>query len=73
MRQYKKLLDNSIIFAIGLAGSKILSIILVPIYTHHLSTNEYGFIDLIVTSINLLIPIISLDPLMLFLDLQWKK
>lgn len=60
MRQYKKLLDNSIIFAIGLAGSKILSIILVPIYTHHLSTNEYGFIDLIVTSINLLIPIISL-------------
>jgi len=57
--RYKKLLGNSVLFAVGNFGSRILLVLLVPFYTHFLSTAEYGTIDLITTSLTLLLPIIS--------------
>ncbi|MFB5430450.1 lipopolysaccharide biosynthesis protein [Enterococcus casseliflavus] len=60
MNKYKKLFQNSLVFAIGNLGSKIVSIIMVPLYTHYLSTEQYGQVDLIITAISLLLPIISL-------------
>lgn len=58
---YKKLIGNSFIFAIGNLGSKLISIILVPLYTYYLTTVEYGTVDLITTTTSLLLPIISLS------------
>lgn len=59
-RKYKKLFKNTSIFAIGTFGSKILVFLIVPIYTYVLSTEDYGTIDLIISSINLLIPFTTL-------------
>lgn len=59
--KYKKLFKNIGLFSIANFGSKILSFILVPIYTHVLTTSEYGTIDVYSTSINLLLPLISLS------------
>lgn len=61
MNTYKKLLGNSVIFAIGNLGSKFISIILVPLYTYYLSTSEYGMIDVVTVTTNMLLPIISLS------------
>ncbi len=58
---YKKLIGNSFIFAIGNLGSKLIAIILVPLYTYYLTTVEYGTIDLITTTTSMLLPIVSLS------------
>lgn len=59
MNTYRKLFTNSILFGVGNLGSKLISIILVPLYTFYLSPEEYGTIDLINTSVLILIPIVS--------------
>ena len=59
-RKYKKLFSNTIIFSIGTFSSKILVFLLVPFYTYHLSEAEYGTVDLITQTANLLIPLVSL-------------
>ena len=46
---------------IGNLGSKIISFLMVPIYTSILSTAEYGTYDVLVTTESLLVPVISLD------------
>lgn len=61
MNRYKKLLGNSAIFAIGSLGSKLISFILVPLYTYILTKSEFGTVDLITTSVNLILPIITLS------------
>ncbi len=61
MNKYKKLIGNSAIFAIGNFGSKLVSLVLVPLYTHYLATSEYGIIDLATTTLNMVIPIITLS------------
>ncbi|MTK13125.1 MAG: oligosaccharide flippase family protein, partial [Clostridiaceae bacterium] len=61
MNAYKKLLKNSGVFAIANLGSKLISIILVPFYTYVLSTKEYGTIDIIMTNISLVLPMITLS------------
>ena len=59
-RKYKKLFSNTIIFSIGTFSSKILVFLLVPFYTHFLTDAEYGTVDLITQTANLLIPLVSL-------------
>jgi O-antigen/teichoic acid export membrane protein len=59
MSSYKKLLNNSIIFAVGSLGSKLITFVLVPLYTFYLTTAEYGTVDLITTTITMLVPIVS--------------
>ncbi len=61
MSREKTLLKNTIIYATGNFGSKILSFLLLPFYTHYLSTNDYGYFDLITSAISLLIPIITFE------------
>jgi len=60
MDRYKKLLSNTMIFAIGTFGSKMLVFLLMPLYTRVLSQSQYGTVDLIVQASNLLIPIASI-------------
>lgn len=59
MNSYKKLVGNSLVFGIGTLGSKIISLALVPLYTYYLSTAEYGAVDLIMTTVTMLLPIAS--------------
>lgn len=59
MNTYKKLIGNSFVFAIGNLGSKVIAFLLIPLYTYFLSTNEFGTIDIITTSVNMLLPIVS--------------
>lgn len=61
MNIYKKLVNNSIIFAIGNLGTKLMIFFLVPLYTYTLTTSEFGMVDLLTTTINLLIPIFTLS------------
>lgn len=59
--RYQKLINNSIIFAIGNFGSKVMQFIMIPIYSYALSTSSFGKVDLITTVVYLLSPIISLE------------
>lgn len=61
MDSYKKLMGNSIIFAIGNFGSKIITLVLVPLYTYYLTSSEYGTVDLVTTTVSLLLPLISMN------------
>jgi O-antigen/teichoic acid export membrane protein len=57
MNRYKKLLSNTVIFAVGTFSSKVLVFLLMPFYTRVLSDAEYGTVDLIVQTSNLLLPL----------------
>ncbi|MBS1413154.1 MAG: oligosaccharide flippase family protein [Christensenellaceae bacterium] len=59
MDKYKKLLSNTIVFAIGTFASKALVFLLMPLYTRVLTNEQYGSADLIVQTANLLIPFVS--------------
>ena len=56
-----KLINNTIIFAIGNFATKFISFFLVPLYTNYLTTTEYGTIDFIYTICTIAIPIITLN------------
>lgn len=59
-QEEKKLLKNSALLIIGNFSSKILVFLLVPFYTSVLSTEQYGISDLLVTTVNLVYPILTL-------------
>lgn len=75
--KYTYLSKNIILFSVSGFVPKLLSLILVPIYTSCLSRAEYGISDLITTTVSLLIPIFTLDiqdAVMRFaLDKEYKK
>lgn len=59
--KYKDLSQNAILFTISSFGSKLISFFLVPLYTYVLSTDDYGTLDLISTTVQLLIPVLTLN------------
>lgn len=59
--KYKKLGKNIGIITIGNFASKILSFLMMPVYTAVLSTADYGISDLISTSISLICPILTIS------------
>lgn len=61
MGKYKYLIKNMGLLTISNFGSKILTFLLVPLYTSVLSTAEYGSYDIVITTINLLLPILTLN------------
>lgn len=61
VNSYKKLGKNVLLLTIGNFSSKLLSFLLVPLYTAILTTSEYGTADLITTTANLLMPIVTLS------------
>ncbi|MFE0441032.1 lipopolysaccharide biosynthesis protein [Aerococcus sp. NPDC058936] len=61
MDRYKKLLSNSFIFTIANFGSKIITFLMVPLYTNYLNPNQYGSVDLITTTVSLLVPLLSME------------
>lgn len=59
--RYGKLAKNSIVFTIGNMGSKLISLILIPLYTYCLSTDQFGTVDLVTTTLSLLLPIVTMS------------
>lgn len=57
----KYLIKNTFIFTIGSIATKLITFVLVPIYTHILTTQEYGVVDLISTISMVLAPVIILN------------
>lgn len=57
--RYKKLMSNTIVFAIGTFSSKLLVFLMLPYYTNILSTGEYGTVDALINVGQLMIPIAS--------------
>jgi O-antigen/teichoic acid export membrane protein len=59
MNKYKKLAGNTLIFAIGSFGAKILSYLLVRLYTGCMTEAEFSTADLIYQTVNVIYPIVS--------------
>ncbi len=59
--KYNELKRNTLIIAIATIGSKAISFILSPLYSYFINVSDYGIMDLITTTVSLLIPIISVD------------
>lgn len=59
--KYRDLSKNTLLFTISSFGSKIISFLLVPLYTYVLSTTDYGTVDLMTTTVQLLIPILTIN------------
>ncbi len=57
----KYLLKNVFSFAIGKMGTKLITFLLVPLYTYALSTQQYGTVDLVSTVCTVLMPILTLN------------
>ena len=56
----KTLMQNTAWFAVGSFGSKIFTLLLLPLYTNVLSKSEYGIIDLAITTVMILIPVLTI-------------
>ena len=54
-----RLINGTIVYMIGNMTSKILQMLILPIITAALVTSEYGYYDLLVTTISLVTPIIT--------------
>lgn len=59
--RYKRLASNSILFTIGNLGSKLIGFFMLPLYTWKLSQSDFGISDLVLTTVSLLLPIVSLS------------
>ena len=60
MDKYKRLVSNTVLFAISSFSSKILSFLLMPFFTRMFGLGEFGDADLITKYAQLLLPIVSL-------------
>lgn len=55
----EKLVKNVILFAVGNIGSKLLQVILVPLYTRVMTSAQFGTVDIMQAVVSLIIPIFS--------------
>lgn len=61
MSHSQTLLKNTLIYTVGNLGSRVLTFVLLPIFSFYLSPGEIGYYDLILTSLMLLTPLITLQ------------
>jgi O-antigen/teichoic acid export membrane protein len=61
MGRGNKLAKNTLVYSIGGLAPSILSYALLPLYTAFLSTADYGNFDILMVTVSLLVPFISMD------------
>ncbi|KZE43898.1 lipopolysaccharide biosynthesis protein [Rossellomorea marisflavi] len=61
MSKYQKLVNNSLIFAVGNLGSKLVIFFLVPLYTYTLTKSQYGLVDIFTYASSFIMPIFTLS------------
>lgn len=71
----KKLVKNVLLFALSNFVPKVLSFLLVPVYTSYLTTQDYGTSDLIITTASLVVPIftVSIDNAVIRFTIENKE
>lgn len=57
----KQLIKGVGIYAVGTFGTKILSFLIVPLYTYYIATSDMGVYDIIISTISLLTPIVTMQ------------
>lgn len=60
-KETKRLLINTALIAFGNLGAKLISFLLLPLYTSILTTSDYGIYDFIITISTFLTPVVSLS------------
>ncbi len=60
-KKYRSLLFDTGAFAISNFASKILTFLLIPLYTSVLSTSDYGIADLLTNTVNVIYPILTFN------------
>lgn len=61
MGKYRNLIVNVALFAANAMATRLVSFVLVPLYTYFMSAGEYGLTDMSLTVISLLTPLVTLD------------
>lgn len=61
MSQESKLIKNTAIYSIGSLSSKILAYVMVLVYSRYIMPESMGYYDVIMTTISLLYPVVSLE------------
>ena len=61
MNKKAELVKNTIIIFLGKISTQFISFFLLPLYTTYLNTGDYGTIDLIITYVSLLVPVLTLQ------------
>ena len=61
MQRAQFLAKNTALFALNSIGTRIISFLLVPLYTVVFTTSDYGAIDLVSTIATILVPFITIN------------
>ncbi|MGD0589519.1 MAG: oligosaccharide flippase family protein [Bacteroidota bacterium] len=69
----KSATKNSLIYGIGNVSTKIIGFILLPLYTYHLSVQEYGILGILEVSSQLVVSIFGLSLSYSFFRWYWDK
>jgi len=59
--RYRELSVNTALFAVSSLGSRLVQFLLLPLYTAALSTADYGTVDLVLSLVALLVPVLTLN------------
>ena len=59
-RNKKQLIKGTLIYAIGNLGTKIISFLIVPLYTYFILPADMGDYDIVITTVSLLTPLITM-------------
>lgn len=59
--RYKELLINTALFAVNAVATKLVTFLLVPLYTYFMTAEEYGITDMSLTVISLVTPLATLS------------
>ncbi|MCI8926712.1 MAG: lipopolysaccharide biosynthesis protein [Lachnospiraceae bacterium] len=57
----KQLIKGAGVYGVGTFGTKILSFLIVPLYTYYIAASDMGIYDILISTINLLTPIITMQ------------
>ncbi len=58
--QEKQLVKNTLLYTVSNFGTKILTFLIVPLYTYYISTEQYGIYDTVISLVNLLTPVVMI-------------
>lgn len=61
MNKHKDLVKNTLTIAVGKISTQFLSFLLLPLYTSYLTTTDFGTVDLLMTYVMLLAPILTIQ------------
>lgn len=61
MGKYKTLLLNIALFLLNAISTKLITFLLIPLYTYCLTTAQYGITDMSLTVVGLLLPVVTLS------------